>query len=117
MADLTVQNLSDEDGAAIAFASAAGGGDKFVHDPRASVFIKNDDVSSTTVTITAVQTVVQDKRFGELTRTDIVLVVAAGAVAVVPPLPEAFRNTADLNKVAITYSSVTSLGVGVGRLS
>ncbi len=115
MADLTIQNLSDEDGGAITFANAAVGGDKYVWDSRASIIIKNDDASSKTVTVTPAYTVINDERYGELTRSAIVLVVAAGEVAIIPPVSVAFRNAADLNKVALTYSAATSLKVAVIR--
>lgn len=116
MADLTIQNLSDEDGGAITFASAAVAGDKFVWDSRASIIVKNDDASAKTVTITPAYTTINDERYGELTRSAITLTVAAGAVAVIPPVPVAFRDAADLNKVALTYDAVASLKVAVIRI-
>lgn len=116
MADLSIQNLSDEDGGAITFSAAAAGGDKFVWDSRAFVVIKNDDVSAKQVTVTAAYTTIADSRYGELTRSNIVLSVAAGATALIPPLPVAFRNSADGNKVALTYDAVTSLSVAVARV-
>lgn len=51
MADLTIQNLSDEDGGAVTFASAATGGDKFVWDSRAAIIIQNGDASAHDVTV------------------------------------------------------------------
>ncbi|MBP7704196.1 MAG: hypothetical protein KA105_02785 [Caulobacter sp.] len=116
MADISVQNLSDEDGGAVTFASCASGGDKFVWDDRAFIVIKNDDASSKTVTVTAATTTVNDPRDGEMTRSNIVLSVAAGAVSIIPPVPRLFRNASDSNKVAITYSAVTSLSIGVARI-
>ena len=116
MADLSILDLSDEDGGAITFAAAATGGDKFVWDSRAFVVIKNDDVAAKQVTITASYTTITDSRYGELTRSNIVLSVAAGATAIIPPVPVAFRNTADSNKVALTYDAVTSLSVAVARI-
>lgn len=116
MADLSIQSFADEDGAAITFAAAAAGGDKFVWDSRAFVAIRNDDASPKTVTFTPAFSVINDERYGELTRDAIAISVAAGAVALVPPLPVAFRNVADGNKVAITYSAVTSLKIAVGKI-
>jgi len=115
MADLTIQDLSDEDGGAVTFASAAAGGDKFVWDSRASVIIRNDDAAAKTVTLTPAYTTINDERYGELTRSPIVLSVAAGAVAVIPPVPIAFRNAADQNRVALTYDAVTALKIAVIR--
>lgn len=114
MADLTIQNLTDEDGGAITFASAAVGGDKFIWDSRAAIIIRNDDASPKQVTVTAAFTAINDERYGELTRSNIVLSVAAGAVAVIPPVPVAFRAAAD-SKVALTYDAITSLKVAVFR--
>jgi len=116
MADLTIQNLSDEDGGAITFASAAAGGDKFIWDSRAAIIIQNGDDSAHDVTVTAAYTSINDPTYGELTRSNIVLSVAAGAVAVIPPVNVAFRNAADSNKVALTYDGVTSLKVAVVRI-
>lgn len=114
MADLSIQDLTDEDGAAITFASAAVGGDKFLWDSRAAIILRNDDAAPKQVTVTAAFTAINDERYGELTRSNIVLSVAAGAVAVIPPVPVAFRAAAD-NKVALTYDAVTSLRVAVFR--
>ena len=115
MADLTIQDLSDEDGGAITFADAASGGDKFVWDSRAAIVIQNGDSGSHTVTVTAAYTSISDQTYGELTRSNIELAVDAGAVAVIPPVNVAFRNAADSNKVALTYDAVTSLKVAVIR--
>ncbi|MDK1489375.1 hypothetical protein QN219_04800 [Sinorhizobium sp. 7-81] len=115
MADLSIQDLSDEDGGAVTFAAAASGGDKFVWESQAFLVVKNDDASSKTVTFTPAFSTINDERYGELTRSSIVVTVAAGTVALVPPLPIAFRNPSDNNKVAITYSAVTSLGIAVVR--
>lgn len=116
MADLTIQDLSDEDGAAITFSSAAAGGDKYIWDSRAAIIIQNGDASAHSVTVIAAYTAIKDATYGELTRADIVLSVAAGAVAVIPPVNVAFRNAADSNKVALTYDAVTSLKVAAVRI-
>lgn len=116
MADLTVQDMTDEDGAAIAFAAADVAGDKFVWDSRAVIVVRNADAASKEVTVTAAFASIDDERYGELTRSNIVLSVAAGATAIIPPVPIAFRNTADLDKVALTYDAVTSLSVAVVRV-
>ena len=115
MSDLTIQDLTDEDGGAIAFAAAAGGGDKFVWDSRAAVIIRNDDDAAKQVTVIPAYTTINDERYGELTRSPIVLNVAAGDVALLPPVPVAFRNAADLNKVSLTYDAVTALKIAVIR--
>lgn len=113
MADLSVQTLSAEGGGAITFANAAGGGDKFIYDAAAHIVIRNDDASSKTVTVTPGTTSLVDTQNGLLAKNPIALAVAAGAVAVIPPLPSLFKNGSDLNKVAITYSAVTSLKIAI----
>lgn len=115
MADLTRQDLTDEDGGAVTFTAASAGGDQFVWSSVHFVMIKNDDASAKQVTIPAATTSFDDSTRGELTRSDIVLSVAAGAVAIIPPLPSPFRDTADGNKVSLTYDAVTSLSVAVVR--
>jgi hypothetical protein len=114
MADLTVQDISDEDGAAVSFASAAGGGDKFPWSSQAFVIIQNTDSASHTVTFTAAYPVINDGQNGELTRSDIVIAVAAGATAVVPPLPVPFK--ASDGKVSMTYSAATGMKIAAARL-
>lgn len=116
MADLVLQNFNDEDGAAVTFASAAGGGDKVKWADNVALMVKNDDASAKTVTLTPAFTDIVDERYGELTRSPIVLVVAAGAVAIIPRMSVAFRNASDADKVAITYSAVTSLKIAAFTL-
>jgi hypothetical protein len=115
MADLTVQDLSDEDGAAVSFASAAGGGDKFVWSNQTFIIISNTDSGSHTVTVTPAYAEIDDGQNGELTRSSIVLAVAAGAVAIIPPLPVPFRSGSD-GKVSLTYEAVTGVKVAAARL-
>jgi len=116
MADLVTQDLSGEGGAEVSFVAADAGGDKFVWTASTFLMIKNDDASPKTVTLDAVQTSVTLQQYGELTRADIVLVVGAGEVAVIPPPPTPFRNDSDAGKVAVTYSAVTSLLVAAAQM-
>ena len=113
MADLTIQDMSDEDGAAIAFAAADVAGDKYVWNSRSAIIVKNDDASAKQVTITPAVTTANDPNLGEVTRDNIVLSVAAGEVAAFPAPPPAFRDRADGNKVSLTYDAVTSLSVAI----
>jgi hypothetical protein len=114
MADLTTQ-LLPEAGASINLAPAAAGGDKFVWDPATALVIRNDDTTAKTVTLTPAVATVTDPEKGALTKAAIVRSVAAGEVAIVPPVSSLFRNEADANKVAIAYSAVTSLRVAAVR--
>lgn len=116
MAILSVQDLTAEDGGAIAFVAASVAGDKYAWDTRALIVVKNDDAAAKQVTVAAALVNIADPRYGDLTRSNIVLSVAPGAVAVIPPPPAPFRNSADANQVAITYDAVTSLSVAVVRV-
>lgn len=116
MADLTVQSIAAEDGVTLALAAASAGGDKFVWEPKAALLLRNGGGAAITITVTAASPAIADPAFGDLTRSNLVLVLAAGAEGVIPPMPTPFRNTADLNKVAVTYSAVASLTVAAIRL-
>ncbi|MGL5934601.1 MAG: hypothetical protein ACRCZI_03145 [Cetobacterium sp.] len=113
MADLTVQNTSAEAGTVPTFAACSAGGDKFVWDSNAYIIIRNADAASKTVTVTPATTSFNDAQQGTLTKAPIALVIAAGGIGIIPPLPIPFRNSADLNKVAITYSAITSVTIAI----
>lgn len=115
MADLTVHDYSDEDGATMALVSAAGGGDKFLWSNQAFVIVQNGDSGSHTVTATPAFTEIDDAQNGELTRSNIVLTLAAGAIGIIPPLPVPFRSGSD-GKVSLTYDGVTSVKIAVMRI-
>jgi hypothetical protein len=114
MATLTVQNVSDEDGTTITFAAAAGGGDQFEWSEDTALIVVNGGVGSINVTIAAESQPPANPQFGELIRDDIVKAVAAGATAVIPPVPRAFRDAAT-GMVALAYSGVTSVTVAAIR--
>lgn len=116
MADLTVQDLSAEGGAAVTMASAGGGGDKFVWGGQVFLLVNNTDSASHTVTLTPAFTEIDDPQNGELTRGNIVLAVAAGAISLIPPVPVPFRDPADGDKVAITYSAATGMKIAAVRI-
>jgi hypothetical protein len=110
MADLTVQTVSAEDGVTLAMAAASAGGDKFVWDAQAGLLLRNGGGVSVTITIAPAAANIETDQ-GDLTRSPLVLVLAAGATGLIPPMPSAFRNRADLDKVSVSYSSVASLFV------
>lgn len=116
MADLTVQDFTDEDGGAIVFSAADVAGDKFVYSDRALIIVRNADAAAHTVTVTPSSTSTSDSTHGELTRDSIVLTVAAGATALIPPLPRVFRHRTDAGKVPLTYDAVTGLTVAIVRV-
>lgn len=114
MADIAVQNITAEGGAAITFTNAAAGGDKFVYDAQTCIIIRNTDATPKTVTVSVpvASTSVTDNKFaGLLSKNNIVATVASNATFFIPPLPPIFRNSADLNKVAVTYSAVTGVSI------
>lgn len=112
MADIAVQNITAEGGDTVTFTAAAAGGDKFIYDAQTCILIRNNDASAKTVTVSvpAANVSVSDNKFaGVLAKQNIAITVPANGIGFIPPLPPIFRNAADLNKVALTYSAVTSL--------
>lgn len=111
MATLTREAVT-EDGLTATGASASGGGDQFLNTGVEWLYVTNDDATSTTVTITAQDVQVTLPGFGDLDKSDRVVVVAAGATAHIGLFPKTAFNDAS-GYVQITYSKVTSLNVAV----
>ena len=109
MAALTVQNIT-ETGAAVNYASAAGGGDTAENGGSMFLHIKNGSGSEMTVTITAQTTSVDSSAYGDLTKANATLAIAGAAEGIIGPFPTLAYNNADQN-VAITYSSATSITI------
>ena len=105
MAQLALQTISRA-GIAPSYAAASGGGDQFANDGRQFVHRKNGSGSSITATFVTPRTV-----DGQGVA-DLAVAIPAGAERIVGPFPKATFNDEDGN-VAITYSGVTSLTVGV----
>lgn len=91
--------------AALTFTACNGGGDKVLPNDRGVIVFKNGDAASKTISID-----VPGTKYGQ-TYTDISLVVAAGATAVLGPFPADLANPAD-GLVQILYSAVTSCTIG-----
>lgn len=108
MAVLTVA-LTNVTGTTLAMAAAAGGGDEFVAVGGVCLLVRNADASSKTVTVVRPGTT-----YGTADP-DIAVTVAAGATAVIGPIPSEFANPADGN-IDITYSAVTSVTVAPFRV-
>lgn len=107
MADITPVAI-DSTLTARAFIAAAAAGDKILPASGSAFLIaefKNTNVSSRTVTITAQVTSKVIPGHGTVTIGDMVLALAQDDEAVVSIPLTAFQNSADANKVAITYSS------------
>lgn len=89
--------------------AAAGGGDTVLVDgPGICLLVRNADATPKTVTVVDPRTT-----YGQA-NPDLPVVIAAGNQAVIGPLPVDFADVNGL--VAITYSAVTSVTVGVFRV-
>lgn len=89
--------------------TAAGGGDTVNVDvPGICLLVRNGDASAKTVTVVRPGTT-----YGTADP-DIPVVIAAGNQAIIGPIPVDFADTNGL--VAITYSAVTSVTIGVFRV-
>lgn len=116
MAQLTVQTVS-EDGLAETYANAdTGSGDK-VTNKNGDVILrfKNPGASSATATISAQNTTKKVGSWGNLTRSDIAVALAAGEEKTVGPFGTGAFNDAngDLN---IAYSGAGSADIDVAAL-
>lgn len=100
MATLTVQ-APTLDGAAISYASAAGGGDTFANDGMTLFHAKNG--SGGAITVTAASTTPCNQGHDH----DAVVSVPAGGDRLIGPFPIAQFST----EVSMAYSGVTSLTV------
>lgn len=97
--------------------SAAAGGDDFFNgdDQRTYLVVANGGGASINVTLDAVPTSVNVPGFGGVPLADSVVAVANGTTRIIGPFPpQRFNNAA--GRVAVTYSAVTSVTVGVFRL-
>ncbi len=116
MADLTIQDVVEGGLAASYVAASAGGdavlnlaGDVFLH-------VKNGDVSSHTVTITAQDTSEVVPGFGAMSKANVQVSVPAGGDRFIGPFPRAAFNDS-LGKVQITYDAVTNVTIAALRLT
>lgn len=105
MATQTVQNVTRA-GVNPTYASAAVGGDEFVNTGKELIHIKNGDSSNMTLTV-ATQGTVDGQAVADRT-----VVVPLGGETVLGPFPTSVYNDTN-NKVQLTYSSVTSLTLGI----
>ena len=109
MAELTLQQIT-EAGGAVTYASASGSGDTADNSGSTFLHIKNGSESSITVTITAEVTTVENTIYGDLTKANASIAVAATGEAFIGPFKPAAFNDSDA-EIAITYSAVTSLTI------
>lgn len=115
MADLTIQEIV-EAGLAAAYAGADGAGDAVLNiNGDVVVHVKNGDVASKTVTVTAQRTSQKVAAFGELSKSDIQVSIPAGEDRFIGPFPKAAFNDG-AGKVQVTYSATTSVEIAALRV-
>jgi hypothetical protein len=107
MALLTPQTAAVT-GTVLTMAAANGGGDTIVGGSTVYLLVRNGDASSKTVTIVRPGTT-----YGTADP-DIAVVVTAGNIAIIGPIPAEFADPAD-GQVDISYSAVTSVTVAAVR--
>lgn len=106
MATLTVQS-SAVTGTTVTWNSAAAGGDDFTNNGSTAIIVRNDDVSSTNVTIVTSQVMETD-----LAIDDRVVAVGASVYKIIGPFPQALYGST----INLTYSSETSLFVAIVQI-
>lgn len=109
MAELTVQQIT-EDGAAATYVAANSGGDTADNNGNLFLHIKNGGGSSITATITAQTTTVNSGAYGELTKANAAVTVEASGEAFIGGFAPAAFNDGN-SEIAITYSAVTSVTI------
>ena len=109
MAELTLQQIT-EAGGSVTYSAAAGGGDTADNGGSTFLNIKNGGVGEITVTITAQTTSVDSSIYGDLTKANASIAVAASGEAFIGPFKPSAFNNAD-GEGAITYSGVTSVTI------
>lgn len=112
MAKINRQRVTSESGAAITFTAASAGGDTVDNDLDALILVKNDGAATRTITVTPVVSTFQSAGAGILTRGNIVMTVAVGAIGALPMPPAPFKNSTT-GLVTLTYDAVTSVTVAV----
>lgn len=113
MADLTIQEISD-DGLNPTFAAAATGGDAYLNDERTFLVVKNGDTAGHTVTVAVQRTQFNFTGFGPVDFANLSVSIPAGEERwiAVPPPPYNDGN----GKAQVTYDAVTSMTVAAIRL-
>lgn len=108
MATLIPQQITSDGGLEVATVDAASGGDEAPCGDNRILYVRNTGVGTPTVTVTTPATV------GGLTIEDVVQVMDAGGVWVLP-LENVFASTT--GRATVTYSAATDLDVAVLELA
>tara|TARA_Y100000310_G_scaffold73139_1_gene69304 strand:+ start:2068 stop:2415 length:348 start_codon:yes stop_codon:yes gene_type:complete len=110
MGVLTLQQIT-EAGGSVTYSTASGGdGDTADNSGSTFLHIKNGSGETSTIaTITAQTTSVENSIYGDLTKANATVTIAAGAEAFIGPFkPAAFNLSGD---IVITYSSVDTVTI------
>jgi hypothetical protein len=110
MATLTVQTIDISAGVAPTYASADVAGDQYENDGKTYLHLKNGSGGSITATVAVQQSTIQSGTFGLVAPAARAFTVGAGAERIIPFLSPAVYNNSS-NRVAVTYSGVSSLTV------
>ena len=108
MATLTVKKLT-EAGDTVSLVAAAAGGDQYKNAFHTFLYVDNQDAASTNVTITVQTATVDINGFGNLTKADKVVSIAAGVTVCIGPLPSAFNDASGY--VQVSYTAATGMTV------
>jgi hypothetical protein len=109
MAALTLQQITETGGSVTYSTASAGDGDTADNSGSTFLHIKNGAEDPTTATITAQTTSVENSIYGDLTKANATVTIAAGAEAFIGPFkPAAFNLSGD---IVITYSSVDTVTI------
>lgn len=109
MATIVAQAVS-ESGLSATYTAADVAGDVVDNSGHIFLHFKNADESTTTITVTAQVTSIDNQMFGDVTKANASLALAADTEGFIGPFPTAAYSNDD-QQIEITYSSVTSLTV------
>ena len=112
MAIISTQTV-DEAGVQITTAAvAAEGGDKWDNNGNQQILLKNGSGGSVTITVTTQVTSFESSQYGDATKSNTTLAVAAGQLAILGPFNVSAYNDVD-GYCNISYSATTSVEVAI----
>ena len=112
MAILEVETI-DEAGAVLTLASSASDpGDKWENNGNQQILIENGSESSVTLTVATEVTSFDSPQYGDSTKSNMTLAIAASSIALAGPFPAQAYNDAD-GYCVITYSATTDIKVAI----
>tara|TARA_R110002072_G_scaffold121850_1_gene256057 strand:+ start:10102 stop:10452 length:351 start_codon:yes stop_codon:yes gene_type:complete len=114
MATLTSVSIT-ESGTQLTLASAGAEGDKWENNGNEFLLVKNGSEGSVTITITTQVTSFESARYGDSTKSNTTLAIAAGQDGMIGPFAVGAYNDTDGN-CNVTYSSSSSVRIGVFQI-